>query len=249
MVFKSSNMQAVAFSGWTCLNLAWGPLFSFCLHSCTDAFQRQTLFLESGTGHSRVGPSQTHVCFAQGLVGERSMFHVGCVFCPSVVSLAEFFLFNKCTASSHHTADRNGQVSFFTSWFIFTTVHEIDTHKLVSFSVSSWHASYRVVFSVEGISVIVAGFSRRGILLMPVLDLCIPLCCCFYYPFLLAKDRRASSALCDCLLKHCTQCEPDIRCIFVCFLAKHFIFSGIQCLASFFFSLTNRFCKLMYYKY
>lgn len=158
--FKPSNMQAVALGGWTCPNCALDPLFSVCLHNCTDAFQRETLFLESGTGHSRVGPLHANVCFALGLFGERRVFHIGCIFCPSVVSLAEFFLFNRCTASSHHAADRNSRVSFFTSWFIFTTVHEMDTHKLVSFSVSSWRAGYRAVFSIQDIFVIVAGFSR-----------------------------------------------------------------------------------------
>ena len=138
-------------------------------------------------GHSGAGPSQAHLCFALGLPGETSTFHNGCVFYPSVASLAAFFLFKRCTASSHHAADRNGWVSFLTSWFIFTTVHEMDTCKLVS----SWHTSCRVVFSVEDISVIVAVFSRG-------VSHCTPLCCCFYYPFLLAKGRRTSAALCDC---------------------------------------------------
>lgn len=111
--------------GSTCLNLARDPLFSACLHSCTDTFQRQTPFLGSRTRHSRVGLSQAHICFALGLFGETSVFHEGCVFCPSVVSLGE--LFNRCRVSSHLTAGRNSRVSSFSSWFIFTTIHEIDT--------------------------------------------------------------------------------------------------------------------------
>lgn len=40
------------------------------------------------------------------------------------------------------------------------TKHDTDLWKLVSFSVSSWHASYKVVFSAEDISIVIAGFSR-----------------------------------------------------------------------------------------
>lgn len=56
------------------------------LHSYTDAFQRQTLTLESWTGHSRVGPSQAQVGFAPGLFGEEWMSHTGCTFWPSCFS-------------------------------------------------------------------------------------------------------------------------------------------------------------------
>lgn len=33
-------------------------------------------------------------------------------------------------------------------------------------------------------------------IIWPVPDLFIPLCCCFYYPFLLTKDSKASTTLC-----------------------------------------------------
>lgn len=135
MVFKSA-VQAAALSGWTRLNLDQDPLFLICLLSCTDAFQRQTLILESGKGHSRVGPSQAQAGFALGLFGEEWRFHIGWAFWPSYCSsswslLQEWTvsLFNGCTASSPHAerADRNSWVSFFAFCFNFTMVPELET--------------------------------------------------------------------------------------------------------------------------
>lgn len=74
MVFKPSIVQPAALSGWTCLNLAQDPLFSTFLSSCTDAFQRQTLILESRTGHSRVGPSQHSLVLLQAYLEKSERF-------------------------------------------------------------------------------------------------------------------------------------------------------------------------------